>query len=126
MAKAIHISELSKEISKIVREYTEEVETNVGEATEIAAKETLQELKQNSPKRSGKYARNWRKKKQGPTKQVIYQNDPTYRLTHLLENGHALKRGGRKVGQVVAKPHIEAAEEKAIASLEKELVRRLT
>ncbi|WP_438844741.1 MULTISPECIES: HK97 gp10 family phage protein [unclassified Enterococcus] len=125
MSNTIHISELSKEIAKTVKNYTKEVEIATGEATEVVAKETLQELKQTSPKRSGKYAKNWRKKKQSVTQQIIYQNDPTYRLTHLLENGHALKRGGRSIGNVSAIPHIEKAEEKAIISLEKELIRRL-
>lgn len=125
MSNSIHISELSKEISNVVKSYSKEIELEVGEATDFVAKSTVQELKRNSPKRSGKYARNWTKRKQGPTGQIVFQKDPTYRITHLLENGHALKRGGRTKGEVKGQPHIAIAEEKAVSSLEKELIRRL-
>ena len=119
MSNSIHISELSKEISNVVKSYSKEVELEAGEATELVAKETVQELKRSSP------TRNWTKRKQGPTGQIVFQKDPTYRLTHLLENGHALKRGGRTIGKVKGQPHIAIAEEKAVSSLEKELIRRL-
>ena len=102
MSNSIHISELSKEISNVVKSYSKEVELEAGEATELVAKETVQELKRSSPKRSGKYARNWTKRKQGPTGQ-----------------------GGRTIGKVKGQPHIAIAEEKAVSSLEKELIRRL-
>ena len=71
MSNSIHISELSKEISNVVKSYSKEVELEAGEATELVAKETVQELKRSSPKRSGKYARNWTKRKQGPTGQHL-------------------------------------------------------
>ncbi len=125
LVNSISISELSKEISDTIRSYSKEVELAVGKATEIVAKETVQELKENSPKRSGEYAKNWQRRKQSTTEQLIFQKDPTYRLTHLLENGHALKRGGRKVGTVPPKPHIGQAEERAIIALEGELMKRL-
>lgn len=86
------------------------------------AKETVKELKATSPRRKGpqggQYKKNWAYKKLREdsvrSQVVIYEKKPEYRLTHLLEKGHA-KRGG---GRVDARPHIKKAEEKAIKSIE--------
>lgn len=82
------------------------------------AKETVRELKKTSPEKDGDYKKNWTYKKlRGDSVRnqvVIYEKKPEYRLTHLLEKGHA-KRGG---GRVSAKPHIKEAEKKAIESIE--------
>lgn len=40
------------------------------------------------------------------TEAIIY-NKKHYRLTHLLEFGHAIRVGGRKIGDVEAYQHIE-------------------
>ena len=42
MSNSIHISELSKEISNVVKSYSKEVELEAGEATELVAKSTVQ------------------------------------------------------------------------------------
>lgn len=84
------------------------------------AKETVKELKATSPCRpqGGEYKKKWAYKKLREdsvrSQVVIYVKKPEYRLTHLLEKGHA-KRGG---GRVDARPHIKKAEEKAIKSIE--------
>ena len=40
----------------------------------------------------------------------VYVDGEDYRLAHLLENGHALKRGGRTYGKTKSYPHFEEGE----------------
>lgn len=72
------------------------------EATDEVAKESVKKLKQTSPiGKSGDYAKNWKKKNEKGRMKVIctvYGADPTYRLAHLLEKGHAKRGGGRTDG----------------------------
>lgn len=124
MAKKIDSEQLATEISRTLREYAEDVKVNVQEVAEEVSKETVAELKENSPERTGKYARHWTSETyQGGA--VIYQKGNTYRLTHLLEKGHQLRRGGRKTGEVPSYPHIAPAEERAVQKYTDGIVRRL-
>lgn len=52
---------------------------------------------------------------------VIYSQAPYYRLTHLLEKGHALRNGGRSREF----PHWKPAEEAAIEYFEENVIRRI-
>ena len=88
-------------------------EEGLEEAKIEVAKETVKELKSTSPKKTGGYAKGWARKKVG-TAQVVH-NSTNYQLTHLLENGHANRDGGRTPGR----PHIAPAEQKAIDEFEK-------
>lgn len=54
--------------------------------------------------------------------QVIYQKAPTYRLTHLLENGHAKRNGGR----VSPKVHIAPVEEELVSNYISRVEKRLS
>lgn len=65
--------------------------------------QAVKSLKAGSPRRKGRYAGSWTKKKRG--KSIIVHNR-RYQLTHLLEKGHA-KRGG---GRVAARVHIAPVE----------------
>ena len=102
------INSLANEITKALRQYTNEVQEEVNEAAEEVASEAADKLKQSSPKRTGRYARGWTKTKIGD-KWVVH-NKKHYRLTHLLEKGHAKVNGGR----VGAKVHIAPVEQRAI------------
>ena len=109
--------DLSAEIAKALSEYSAEIEDKIDLIAEDVVNEAVTELKTTSPKRHGKYARNWRFKKNAKGSYVIYNADPTYRLTHLLENGHALRNGGRSQ----AFPHIKPVEEKVKENFEKRI-----
>lgn len=108
---------LHREIINQLQRYSRQVEEEVEELSKETAKALVQELKRTSPKKSGDYKKGWRSKKVG-RKYVVF-NKTEYRLTHLLEHGHA-KRGG---GRVEAKVHIAPAEERAISTFLSEVER---
>lgn len=56
-------SDLANEIAKTLEAYSEEVEEQIDLIAEEVTNEAVNELKQTSPKRYGKYAKNWRFKK---------------------------------------------------------------
>ena len=121
MSESISADKLAREIMRQIEEYTEEVK----ETTQKVAME-VKKLRENSPnsKNGGTYAKNWTRTtdKYGIT---VYNKSPTYRIAHLLEKGHQLKRGGRKIGEVRAYPHIEEVEQECIKEYVEELERRL-
>ncbi len=114
--------DLVAEIEKAMKEQLDLTNDVVNNAVNKVAKETVNDLKSSSPRKSGKYAGGW-KNQDGQTatrsKSSVIYNEKHYRLTHLLEFGHAKVNGGR----VAAKPHIAAVKQKAIKSFEDELRR---
>lgn len=104
--------ELEKQYTSWFQALNQEIST---QAIEQAAKETVRYLKANSPKgtrKNKKYAMTWKADKNkhftGAYKwSMTVYNDKNYRLTHLLEYGHAKQNGGRTNAQ----PHIAPAEE---------------
>lgn len=113
----VDISQLANAIEKELEAYSKEVSEGVNESAKEVAKESVNTLKQTSPKRTGKYARGWRnterKNVRGAETQVIH-NKTNYQLVHLLERGHA-KRGG---GRVPGRPHVKPVEKQAIKEFE--------
>lgn len=99
---------LANEITRALRRYVDEVDEEVQAAAEEVAGQSVDKLKQTSPKKTGAYAKSWTMKKKG--KGWIVHNKKHYRLTHLLEKGHAKVNGGR----VGAKVHIAPVEHNAI------------
>ncbi len=110
----VSIDKLAAEIAKGLAEYSQDVVEKVNISSERVGKSAVKRLKETSPKRYGKYAKSWtmttEKAIGQPDLRIIHAKAPHYRLTHLLEHGHA-KRGG---GRVEGKPHIRPAEEMVI------------
>jgi len=110
----VKIDQLAAEIAKELSKYSQEVVEKVNISSEKVGKAAVKQLRQTSPKKTGKYAKSWtmstEKEIGQPHKRIIHAKAPHYRLTHLLEHGHA-KRGG---GRVEGRPHIRPAEEMVI------------
>ena len=126
MSESISADKLAREIMRQMEEYTEEVKETTQKVAMNVSGKAAKELRTNSPKskNGGTYAKNWTRTtdKYGIT---VYNKSPTYRLAHLLEKGHQLRRGGRKIGEVRAYPHIEEVEQEYIKEYVEELERRL-
>ena len=100
-------------LEQALQENVDALKERVTEACKVAKSD----LRQNSPKKTGEYAKGWtytvKETAPGSFTGVVYQkNKPG--LTHLLEKGHAKRNGGRVAGI----PHIEPAFEDARKTLE--------
>lgn len=114
--KKVSIDEMGNAITKEFEEYvvltTEEVKSICKEVADDCKKK----IEDEAPVDTGRYKRSWNvteteKKRMGVTYTV--HSKTQYRLTHLLEFGHA-KRGG---GRTKAQPHISKGEDLAIKEL---------
>ena len=117
----INIDQLAAEIAKGLAEYSQDVVEKVNVSSEKVGKAAVKRLKQTSPKRYGNYAKSWTMKTEKaigqPHTRIIHAKAPHYRLTHLLEYGHAKVGGGRVEGR----PHIRPAEEEVIREFTREV-----
>lgn len=81
-------------------------------AVDKTAKETVDNTKRKARVRTGAYKRNWKSKKElsgvGLYGRTVYNDKPTYRLTHLLQNGHAVVVRGKHRGRAPAFDHIQS------------------
>ena len=100
-----------------MREYTEKVEAGLDKAIKKVSLEGVKKLKAASPKRTGKYSQGWASK-QSMDGRVIY-NRTSGQLTHLLEKGHALRKGGRTRAFVHIKPVEKSTAEKLLDEVKK-------
>ena len=112
---------LAGEIQKILDEYGDEASVALAEAIEETAKEAQTQLRSKNMGRKlwKKYPKGWSvqiKAGRLDVEGIVYNKDH-YRLTHLLEFGHATRNGGR----TAAFPHI--AEVNAFA--QKDVLERL-
>ena len=124
MGKTIPVDQLASEVMKGLEEYAELATDVMKKEVQETGKVVKQQIEQSAPRKSGRYAKSWAVKKTAETSstlEVTVHSRNRYMLTHLLENGHA-KRGG---GRVRAIPHIAPAEEMGIKELAERIERAL-
>ena len=119
MSKSIKAELLSKEVMKVLENYSDDISETVEKDANKIGKEAVEELQQTSPTGARKqYRKGWKLKK-GKTSKNRYSvkiyNKTDYQLTHILEFGHATADGGRTEPQ----PHIRPIEEKYGEKFEK-------
>lgn len=121
---SISIADFEQELQKKLNIYSDEITNGMNAVIEDMAEKGLQEIKHQSETagfNNRVYAQGWNKviRKSTITKRVglTLFNKKHYRLTHLLEYGHATRNGGR----TRAFPHISKAQDNIEEQTVKEL-----
>ena len=125
MSKKVKVDDLSKAILEELKNYEGVTEEAAWKGVSDTSKTALQKLRSAHPAGSGeygswqKYNRGWTVMKTKRDKTATIHNATDYRLTHLLEKGHALVGGGR----ARAFPHIAPVAEQCEDELLKNIKR---
>ena len=122
--RKVKIDDLTDVVMESLMEYNDLAADTVKKAVKAAGTTVRNEIRQNAPERTGRYAKSWISKttaESATSMQVTVYSPSRYMLAHLLEHGHA-KRGG---GRVPGKSHIAPAEQAGIDQLEKDIERSL-
>ena len=129
----VDIDELANVIGESFERYGELSAEAVREVVEQTAKDTVERLKQTSPKEYGNYAESWTYDKNALKggklrSHTVVFNKKHYRLTHLLEYGHDLvtKTGKKLDNRAEARPHIANVERIAIETLTRNIEAKLS
>ena len=117
MGRTVSVDEMADAINELLEEYADLATDGMKSAVQKSAKFVKEEISANAPKQTGAYAKSWTSKKtqeDSTSVQYTVHSKNRYQLAHLLENGHALRGGGR----TKAYPHIAPVEEAGQTYLE--------
>ena len=131
MSRTIGVNDFRAEVNSLLQEYGAEAVEAVSEATIETANEAKDKLKTAGNFKGTKYRGSWDAKKQGLKSSAIsgsrvfesavVYNKKHYRLTHLLEFGHAKQGGGRVQAFEHIAPVNDWAQEDVVERLERKL-----
>ena len=120
----VDINSLTRVVSEGLNAYSRTIVDGVEKAAEESVKEMVKRTKQRPTTKlsRGKYARSIASQVGENTitarSRIWYVKKPRYRLTHLLNNGHAVRGGGRVSGD----QHVTRAAETAMRDFESRVV----
>ena len=114
------VSQMADVIMEGLEEYAQLAADDMKKAVKKAGTQARKDIQENAPVKTGAYAKSWAAKTANAMEIVVYSRN-RYQLAHLLEFGHALRKGGR----TRAFPHIAPAEERAAQTLEREVEKAL-
>ena len=118
------VSRMADVIMEGMEEYARLAAEDMKKAVRKAGAEAKKDIQAGAPVKTGAYAKSWAAKTTKETAnemEIVVYSRNRYQLAHLLEFGHALRKGGR----TRAFPHIAPAEERAAQTLEREVEKAL-
>jgi hypothetical protein len=125
LSKGVSIDQLGETIQKELTLYSQNVIDGIKKEAKKSANQLVKQTKATAPvgKRKRHYRDSIKSKKTDESKNSVsylwYVDGSDYRLSHLLENGHALRGGGRVEGthfiqnatEPIIEQYIKAVEE---------------
>ena len=110
------------DLNDILTEYSKEITTAVKAETEKAMKDLVKETKTTAPKDRPKYHKSITSDTAHENARELvkrwYVKAPEHRLTHLLNNGHQTRNGGRVNGTGFLSDAVEKIETQYIRAVE--------
>ena len=120
----VSIDEFPGAVMEHLEEYVFMAAEEVKEAVRTVSEDVKNEIQSRAPVRTGKYKKSWTVSKVSETKESLVNTVHSvkyYRLTHLLENGHAKRGGGRTRSFPHIAPGEDLAEKKLVEIAERKL-----
>lgn len=126
MAKRIEIDAFTSEIAKLLNDFADETAVEAHEVIDNEMNKLVSISKEKAPvgKRKGKFKRNITSSQGRNTKhqysKIWHVKGKEYRLTHLINNGHQTRNGGRTHGasEGFLNESIEAVEKEIVKGME--------